>query len=221
MVFSPASAVFWKVWSLVQPQMPIGGVDIFVCRRPVVDELLSLEESHTSLIGCLVWLGFPSCEIPYERASRADAERSAWTLAKRVRYLADSAFSLSRLPLTLLGFTGGLGLVGCLVVGIGVLVARLAGDITVPGYAPVMLTLVACTCLLLIALWIVGDIAWRAFENTKARPNAIVWNRGATPTLELVRQDLPALRSNSPTAAGAHGSALSPQIEQQQSIRTV
>ena len=54
-----ASAVFWKVYRrLVQPQMPIGGVDIFVCRRPVVDELLSLEESHTSLIGCLVWLGF-------------------------------------------------------------------------------------------------------------------------------------------------------------------
>ena len=171
-----ASRLFWKAYCrFVQPQMPVGGVDIFICRRAVVRELLALQESHSSLIGSLIWLGFPACEVPYERSPRADGDRSAWTFAKRVRYLADSAFALSRLPLTLLGFTGLLGLVGCTVVGAGVLAARLAGDINVPGYAPMMLTVVSCTCLLLIALWIVGDIAWRAYENTKARPNAVLW----------------------------------------------
>lgn len=175
-----ASALFWRIYRrFVQPQMPAGGIDIFVCRRAVIDELLSLEESHTSLVGSLIWLGFPSCEVSYERASRADGERSAWTLAKRLRYMADSAFSLSRLPLSLLGFTGGLGLIGCFLVGVGVILARLTGGITVPGYTAIMLTVVACTCLLLVALWIVGDIAWRAYENTKSRPNAVLWDRSS------------------------------------------
>ncbi len=169
------SAVFWRLYRrFVQPDMPAGGMDIFLCRRHVVTALLSLEESNSSLVGSLVWLGFPAVEVPYERAARVGGGRSAWTLKRRVSYMTDSAFSFSRFPLTLLGWTGAIGMLACVAVAAVVLVRRLTGEVSVPGYTALMLTLVLCTSLLLLALWIVGEIAWRAFENTKQRPLGVV-----------------------------------------------
>ena len=54
-----------------------------------------------------------------------------------------------------------------------VAVARLSGAITVPGYAMTLLMMVFLGALNLLGLGIVGSYAWRAYENTKARPLAL------------------------------------------------
>lgn len=178
-----ASSLFWRGYRrLVQPEMPIGGVDVFVCRRHVADQLLGMTEANSSLVGSLVWLGFPSIAVPYTRQPRADGGTSAWSLSRRVRYMSDSAFSFSRLPLTLLGWTGLMGLLACTVTGATVLTGRLLGRVDVPGYTALMLTLLFCTSLVLVALWIVGEMAWRAYENTKSRPLAVVSRRAEYPS---------------------------------------
>src|SRR6218665_1870719 len=59
-------------------------------------------------------------------------------------------------------------------VGAAVLAAKLLGAITVPGYAMIMLTIVFFGALNLLSLGVVGSYAWRAYENTKARPLAVV-----------------------------------------------
>lgn len=175
-----ASGVFWTVYRrFVQPSMPEGGIDIFLCRSHVADELLKLTESNSSLVGGLVWLGFPAVSVPYTRGPRVGGGRSAWSMKRRVRYMTDSAFSFSRLPLTILGWTGVVGLVACVAAGAAVVVSRLVGNVQVPGYSALMVTVLFCTSLLLVALWIVGDLAWRTFENTKRRPEAVV--RGVWP----------------------------------------
>jgi len=54
-----SSGLFWGLYRrLVVPDMPKGGVDIFGCNRQFRDKLLELEESRSSLIGLIVWLGF-------------------------------------------------------------------------------------------------------------------------------------------------------------------
>jgi nicotinamide riboside transporter PnuC len=52
--------------------------------------------------------------------------------------------------------------------------ARLAGLISVPGYAPQILTVTFFGSLNLVCLGIVGSYVWRAFENTKFRPQSVV-----------------------------------------------
>jgi hypothetical protein len=52
--------------------------------------------------------------------------------------------------------------------------ARLSGRIQVPGYSPVILTIIFFGSVNLICLAIVGSYIWRAFENTKHRPGAVV-----------------------------------------------
>src|SRR6185295_3361370 len=74
---------------------------------------------------------------------------------------------------------GVLALAVAAVYGTIVLVARLTGLIAEPGYAPTVLLISGFGALNALGLSVVGAYAWRAFENTKARPLAIVRRRFA------------------------------------------
>lgn len=165
---------FWSLYQrLVQPAMPQRGVDVFGCNRAVRDHLLTLRESNSALVGLLVWLGFRRKEIPYQRRRREHG-RSGWTVQRKLRYLFDSVYAFSDLPIRLLLATGAMGLVVSIGFGIVVLIARMRGAIEVPGYAAVVLTIVFFGALNLFGLGIIGSYLWRAFENTKQRPQAVV-----------------------------------------------
>lgn len=169
-----ASQVFWFLYrKLVQPELPRGGIDVFGCNADFRRELLKLEESHSSLVGLLVWLGFRRKAIPYKRARRQHG-KSAWTFARKMRYLLDSLFSFSDLPIKVLLWVGSIGIVISLVFSVIVLWARLSGRIQVPGYSPIVLTVTFFGSINLICLGIVGSYVWRAYENTKKRPGAVV-----------------------------------------------
>jgi glycosyltransferase involved in cell wall biosynthesis len=169
-----ASSLFWRFYrTLVMREIPKGGVDVFGCNQRFRDELLKLEESNSSLVGLLFWLGFRRKEIEYDRRKRA-AGRSAWTLRRKLRYLFDSIFAFTDLPIRLLAGFGVLGLLTSLLFGSGVLALRLLGLIAVPGYAATVLIVLFFGGLNALGLAIVGSYAWRAFENTKRRPIALV-----------------------------------------------
>jgi len=112
--------------------------------------------------------------VQYDRQSRADDQASSWTFAKKVRYMTDSIYSFTDLPLRLLRLIGSVGLFAAVAVAIAVAIARWRGDIKVPGYTPLILALSISTMLMLSALGIVGSYVWRAYENTKRRPLAVI-----------------------------------------------
>jgi glycosyltransferase involved in cell wall biosynthesis len=169
-----ASQAFWRLYRrFVIPEMPPGGVDMFGCNRRFRDELLQMRESHSSLVAMLFWLGFRRTAISYTRRARQHG-KSAWTLRKKVNYLMDSVFAFTDLPNRLLIALGTLGVAVSTLLGIITLVARFTGAIAVPGYAATVLVIAFFAALNLLGLGLVGSYAWRAYENTKARPLAIV-----------------------------------------------
>jgi hypothetical protein len=168
------SQMFWFLYrKLVQPELPRGGIDVFGCNAAFQRELLKLEESHSSLVGLVIWLGFRRKTIPYQRLRRRHG-RSAWTFSRRLRYLADSAFSFSDLPIKLLLWIGSVGLMISLLFSVILLWARLTGRIQVPGYSPIVLSIIFFGSINLVCLGIVGAYVWRVYENTKKRPEAVV-----------------------------------------------
>src|SRR3954452_7719409 len=170
---SAASRAFWGFYRrYVQKDLPAGGVDMFGCTRQVVTQLLQLEESNTSLVGLLYWLGFRRTEGPYERQEREHGT-SGWTLRKKLRYMNDSIFSFTDLPITVLITAGFLGVVGSVCAGIAVFAAWAMGSVEVAGYTPLMLMLFLLCSSILLALGIVGSYVWRTFENSKRRPGAV------------------------------------------------
>jgi len=167
---SLSANLFWRLYRrFVLPEVPIGGVDVFGCNQRVRDALLRLRESNSTLIGLLFWLGFRRKTIPYSRRPRA-AGRSAWTFRRKLRYLMDSCFALTDLPVTLIMTIGLVGSVASILLSIVVFIAWLIGAITVPGYTPVILVLLTSFTSTMLALGVMGGYVWRTFENTKGRP---------------------------------------------------
>ena len=168
-----ASRLFWWLYRhLVQPDIPAGGVDVFGCTRQVADELVRMDESHTSLVGLLYWVGFRRAEVAYDRLPRPEG-KSAWSFRRKVRYLLDSIYSFTDVPITLIIALGVVGVVVSTVSALVVLVAWVTDQIDVAGYTPLILAVFFMTSLIIIALGIVGSYVWRTYENSKGRPGAV------------------------------------------------
>ncbi|MEI6547668.1 MAG: glycosyltransferase family 2 protein [Burkholderiales bacterium] len=169
-----SSGIFWRLYrKFVIRDMPTGGVDVFGCNRAFRDQLLQLEESRSSLIALIFWMGFRRKLVGYQRQERQEGQ-SSWTLAKRIDYMMDSVFAFTDLPIRLVTRIGLIGSLGAAALGVCVAAARLWGMIEVPGYAATMLVVLFLGALNLLALGLVGTYAWRTYENTKHRPTAIV-----------------------------------------------
>jgi glycosyltransferase involved in cell wall biosynthesis len=165
-----SARMFWGVYrKFVVPQMPPGGVDIFGCNRAFRDQLLECEEANSSLVAMLFWLGFRRVEVPYARRPRLHGT-SGWTLKKKVRYLMDSVFAFTDLPVRLLMLFGAVGLAVSTILGMTVLTARLAGLLEVPGYAATILVVLFFGGINALGLGLIGSYVWRGYENTKRRP---------------------------------------------------
>lgn len=174
-----ASTVFWGLYRrLVQSEVPPGGVDVFGCNLVFRDQLLALAESNSSLVGLLFWMGFRRKAILYARQPRALGE-SAWTFRRKLKYLMDSIFAFTDVPIRLLTIAGAVGLLISTIMGTVVFTAKLMGMIDVPGYAQTVITFVFFGGLNSFGLGIVGSYLWRTFENTKGRPLAIVMKKDA------------------------------------------
>jgi polyisoprenyl-phosphate glycosyltransferase len=169
-----ASNLFWFLYrKLVIKDIPRGGVDIFGCTREVRDRLLQLQGIDSNLIALLFWLGYRREYIVYERRRRLEG-KSAWTLRKKLRYCLNSIFNFTDLPIQLLLWAGALALLLAVCASILVVVAKLRGNIQVPGYTPIVLATLFFGALTSLGFGIVGQYLWLGLQVGRRRPNYIV-----------------------------------------------
>jgi len=69
---------------------------------------------------------------------------------------------------------GFLGVLFSLILEAFVLYSHPTGGITLPGYTATILTVTFFGAFNCLGLGVIGNYVWRAFENTKGRPNFIV-----------------------------------------------
>ena len=169
-----ASNIFWFLYrTLVIRDLPRGGVDVFGCTSEVRDHLLQLQGVDSNLIALLFWLGYRREYIVYERQRRLEG-KSAWTFGKKLRYCLNSIFNFTDLPIQLLLYAGSIALVLAISASILVIVAKLRGDIPVPGYTPIVLATLFFGALTSLGFGIVGQYLWLALQVGRRRPNYIV-----------------------------------------------
>lgn len=169
-----ASNLFWGTYRrIVQREIPSGGVDVFGGNQKVQRQIVALQESNSSLVGLLFWIGFRRLLVPYQRQVREHG-KSSWSLKKKLRYLSDSVFAFTDLPIRFLLAVGVLGLVTSVIIGAAVLISKLLFLIPVPGYAATATLIVFFGALNCFGFGVLGGYLWRTFENSKGRPNYIV-----------------------------------------------
>jgi glycosyltransferase involved in cell wall biosynthesis len=171
---SAASRLYWEAYRrLINRDIPSGGVDVFGCTREVATHIIRFSETHTSLVGILYWVGYRRQYVPYVRQAREHGS-SAWTTTRKVRYLFDSVYAFTDLPVMLLQVVGFFGVIGSVLLGSIIFVVWLMGGITQPGYTPIMIVILGSTSVLLLGLGVVGSYVARGYENSKGRPISIV-----------------------------------------------
>jgi glycosyltransferase involved in cell wall biosynthesis len=171
------SNLFWWVYRrFVIPDMPPGGVDMFGCNRVVRDHLVEFSESNTNLIALLFWLGYRRRYVVYERRERLEG-KSAWTVKKKLRYAFDSIFNFTDLPIYILLYSGVAAFILACIATVAVLVAKIRGDIPIPGYTPIVLAIMFFGALTSLGFGVVGQYLWLALQNTRQRPNFVVHSR--------------------------------------------
>src|SRR5262249_10839684 len=121
-------------WAL--PNMPRHGADFLLIDRAIVQELRSIPEKHTSLLGMVLWLGFRQTEIEYTKRARF-AGKSKWTLRKKLKLFTDSLLSFSPVPIQVVTLLAGL-LLAAAGMGLALLLAALAVGWPVAGWALVL-----------------------------------------------------------------------------------
>jgi polyisoprenyl-phosphate glycosyltransferase len=167
------SNLYWLLYRrFVMSEIPAGGADVFACTANVRDVICSLEHVHTSLITQLFWIGFRRQLVPYDR--RKSSGESGWTLRRKLRYLSDSVFAFTDLPVRMLWLVGLLGMAVGVILAVAVVAARVAGAVSVPGYTATILVIIFFGSFNMIGLGIIGSYVWRAYDTVKGRPGAIV-----------------------------------------------
>ena len=168
------SAVFWRLYRLlVRRDVPPGGVDVFGCTRAFRDRILELSESNSTVVGLIFWLGFRRAEVKYSRLPRKHGV-SAWSFSRKLRYLLDSTFAFSDLPIRLLSLAGMTGMLVSVVLAAAVLATKIAGQVNVPGYTATVLVVMFFGGLNSFGIGVLGEYLWRTFENTKRRPEFLI-----------------------------------------------
>lgn len=168
------SRLFWWIYrAFIIADMPKGGVDVFGCTRAVRDLLTRFPESNTNLIALLFWIGFRRQYVTYERLARREG-KSAWTVKKKIRYFLDSVFNFTELPIQLLLIVGGVGMALAAVFAAILIFFKLTGRIEVPGYSPIVLSIMFFGALTSLGLGIIGQYLWLTLQNVRRRPNFIV-----------------------------------------------
>ena len=168
------SSVFWGLYRrLIVKDVPPGGVDMFGCNRMFSEQLLKLDESHSSLVSLLFWIGFRRDVVYYQRRPRHSGI-SAWTFSKKAAYFMNSIFAFTDLPIKLLLLVGSIGVGISLILVIATIYGKISGAILIKGYTALIVTISFFGALNILGMGILGSYIWRAYENTKQRPTAII-----------------------------------------------
>lgn len=155
------------------PQMPMGGIDVCLVDRRVVDSLGSLQERNSNIFNLLMWSGFSQCFVPYHRAERK-AGRSKWTMGKKLKLAIDSFVAFSFLPIRLLSGVGVLiSLAGLAWASFVVARTFLYGS-PVEGWASLLSAVLIFSGVQCLMLGVLGEYLWRALDAARNRPQYIV-----------------------------------------------
>jgi dolichol-phosphate mannosyltransferase len=155
------------------PTMPKNGFDIYLVDRKVIQVLTSLDEKNSALTGQILWSGFKTTTVSYNRLAR-EIGTSKWTLKKKIGLVTNTLFSFSRVPIHVVTAIGVISFFGAIIWAIVELVAKLSGAIEISGFTTLFIFQLLSFGIIMSTLGILGSYLWRTFDASRNRPPYIV-----------------------------------------------
>ena len=141
--------------------------------RRVVNELLSLKETHGFIRGLVAYVGFRQEAIEFVRDSRLLEEAKYNKFTGSIKIGLNGLIGFSARPLQLMSIAGGLIAFLSFLLGIFYIILKLMGA-TTPGLATIVLFVSFFSGIQLMALGLMGEYIGRIYDEVKGRPQYIV-----------------------------------------------
>jgi dolichol-phosphate mannosyltransferase len=167
------SRIAYGVARRANPRIPVGGFDYLLLSRRATELLCSFSGRHRFFQGDVLWLGLPTSFIPYARERRKHG-KSGWTFAKKFKYFTDLILDSSYLSIRLMSSLGFLTASAGLLYAMVIVVTWFQGQTPFAGWAPIMVTLLIVSGLIMMMLGMIGEYLWRIYDDVKERPLYIV-----------------------------------------------
>ncbi|MFF0448834.1 DUF6056 family protein [Streptomyces sp. NPDC004609] len=156
-----------------------GPVGVRLLSRRAVDSVLSLPERNRFSRGIFSWVGFDTASFAYEGVRRGEAlpkrgARGPRTLRRALDRGLDGVISFNSRPLRLAVHAGLLLFLGALGYALWVVLHAVLYGVVVPGYATLLMTVVALSGIQLATLGVIGEYVGRIHHETKGRPHYVV-----------------------------------------------
>ena len=169
-----SSNIFYNIIRRISfPNMPKGGFDFFLISSRIKDLIVRSNEKNPFLQGQILWSGFKTKFIPYQRKKREKGE-SRWTFSKKIKYLIDGMMAYSYLPMRFMSVLGiiisGLGFLYALVI----LFSKIFGGITIFGWAPLMIVILLLSGFQMLMLGVIGEYLWRTLDQVRGREHFVI-----------------------------------------------
>lgn len=168
-----ADLYYSLVRKFVNKNMPEGGCDCYLIDRKVIEVLERLDEKNSSLTLQVLWAGFKTDMVYFDRRDREKGV-SRWTFAKKFKLVLDSMMSFSYMPIRLMTYVGILFDILAVVLFISVIVEYFTVGTPIAGWSSLMCVVLCSSGLILLMMGILGEYVWRALDAARTRPPFII-----------------------------------------------
>lgn len=168
-----ADLYYSLVRKFVNKNMPVGGCDCYLIDRKVIEVLERLDEKNSSLTLQVLWAGFKTDMVYFDRRDREKGV-SRWTFAKKFKLVLDSMMSFSYMPIRLMTYVGILFDILAVVLFISVIVEYFTVGTPIAGWSSLMCVVLCSSGLILLMMGILGEYVWRTLDAARTRPPFII-----------------------------------------------
>lgn len=168
-----ASAFYRVIRTLTTVDIPADTGDFRVMSRRAIEAFKASRERHRFVRGMVAWLGFEQAAVPYERAAR-HAGVTKYPLRKMLAFALDAVISFSISPLRIATGFGLLVSLASFAYALYAIYLKIVLDISLPGWASLMVAVVFLGGVQLFCLGIVGEYLGRVYDEVKQRPLYLV-----------------------------------------------
>ncbi len=164
------SKLFYK---MMLPNVPPGGFDFALLDRKPMDAINSLTEKNRFYQYDILWAGFKTKFIPYEKLER-QIGKSQYNFFKRFGNFYSAFLNVSYFPLRLLTTIGGIVSISGFIYALNIVYTYFVHKTPFNGWAPIMIVLLILGGLIMLMLGVLGEYIWRILDEVKRRPNYII-----------------------------------------------
>ena len=166
------NGLYYRFFNMLsEQQVPENHILARLMTRKFVDDILKLNEAHTTLAGVCSWVGHEQLAVPVIKGHK---ETSTYNLARKLNLIIDSVTAYSSKPLIFIFY---LGLTVSAFSGfmlLALIYHRIVLSQTLLGWTSVMVSIWVIGGLILLCLGVIGIYLSRINDQVKLRPITLI-----------------------------------------------